>query len=92
MFDIWEEKAPTYSGEYDFPAGVKLTAEQSSEATALLADLNTYFSENYISFLDGSRPMSDWDNFQAGLKSTGLDSLQAIWQEAYEDYLASKNA
>lgn len=92
VFDIWEEKAPTYSGEYDFPAGVKLTAEQSSEATALLADLNTYFSENYISFLDGSRPMSDWDNFQAGLKSTGLDSLQAIWQEAYEDYLASKNA
>jgi hypothetical protein len=43
VFDIWEEKAPTYSGEYDFPAVVKLTAEQSSEATALLADLNTYF-------------------------------------------------
>jgi putative aldouronate transport system substrate-binding protein len=92
IFDIWEEKAPTYSGEYDFPAGVKLDTQQSSEATAILADLNTYYSENYVSFLDGSKPMSEWDNFQKGMKDTGLDALQAIYQEAYDSYLAYKNS
>jgi putative aldouronate transport system substrate-binding protein len=86
MFEVWTD--PDYSGAYDWPAGVKLDDEQSEESQVLLTDLNTYYAENYISFLDGSKPMSAWADFQKGLADAGMDELVAIYQAAYDSYMS----
>jgi len=53
-----------------------------------MSDINTFFAENYTTFIDGSRPLSDWDNFQRDLMNTGLDRVIEIYQEAYDAYMA----
>jgi len=85
--EIW--RVSDYGGKYDWPTSVDFTDEQNEELTALATDLNTYFTEHYISFLDGSTPMAGWDEFITGLNSFGLDRFQTIYQEAYETFMKS---
>ena len=54
---------PTYSGEYDWPSSLKLTDEQSEELNAIQSDVITYINENFLSFIDGSKPLSEWDDY-----------------------------
>ncbi|MDD6188504.1 MAG: hypothetical protein PUB32_02855 [Clostridiales bacterium] len=86
MFDTWEVK--DYGGEYDFPTGVSYTDEQNEELKLYSSDIVTYISENYFAFIDGSKPLSDWDSYVANLYSLGLDKCLAVVQEAYEAYIA----
>ena len=79
-----------YGGEYDWPSGVKLTDEESDETVSIFADLNTYFEEHYVLFVDGSVPMSDWDAFQESLRSFGFDRVEEIYQDAYDRYKAEE--
>jgi hypothetical protein len=85
-FDLWTEK--NYGGAYDWPSTVEFTDEENNEIKSLSNDLNTYFQENYITFLDGSRPMSQWDAFVQGLNDYGFADYVAIYQAAYDRYLA----
>ena len=86
MFDTWS--VPDYGGEYDFPTGVTYSDEQSEELNKYSNDIITYIGENYYAFIDGSKPISEWDNYVSDLKSLGIDECAAIVQEAYEIYMA----
>ncbi len=48
----------------------------------------TYISENYLAFVDGSKPLSEWDSYEKGLADIGLADFLAIYQEAYDAYKA----
>ena len=85
--DVFTEE--TYYGEYDFPSSCKFTDEERDENTSILADLNTYFSENYMLFLTGDRPMSEWDAYIEEMGTFGLSDLMANYQTAYERYMAT---
>lgn len=82
----WAE--PNYSGEYDWPTSLKFTDEQSEELNKVQADVVTYISENFLSFVDGSKPLSEWDAYVEEAKTIGLDACQAIYQEAYDAFVA----
>jgi putative aldouronate transport system substrate-binding protein len=82
----WAE--PNYSGEYDWPTSLKFTDEQSEELNKVQADVVTYIGENFLSFVDGSKPLSEWDTYVAEAKAIGLDACQAIFQEAYDAFIA----
>ena len=88
FYDVWKVK--DYGGQYDWPSGVVLTEEQTNEANALKADLETYFAENYVSFLNGVKPLSEWDSYISDLNSFGLDKLTAIYQAAYDEYKSNQ--
>jgi putative aldouronate transport system substrate-binding protein len=85
-FDTWTVK--DYGGAYDWPSSVSFTDDQNERLSEIRNDLNTYYQENYIAFLDGSAPMSEWDNFIAGLNEFGLEEYTSIYQEGYEAYMA----
>jgi hypothetical protein len=70
-----------YDGAYRWPAAAKLTTEQANEADAYTADIATYISENYLSFIDGSKPLSEWDGYVETLRSIGMDEVIAIYQQ-----------
>ncbi len=86
MFDTWE--VPDYSGEYDFPTGVTYTPEQAEELATYSNDIATYISENFLGFLDGSKPLTEWDSYIAGLSGLGIETVLGIYQDAYEAYIA----
>ena len=81
-------KVKDYKGEYDWPSACTFTDEERTETTALFADLNTYFAENYAAFVDGSKPMSDWDSYIDGLNSFGYERIKEIYQDAYARFQA----
>jgi putative aldouronate transport system substrate-binding protein len=73
---------------YVWPADCVLTAEEQSRANGIMSDLATYITENYLAFVDGSTPLSQWDAYQEGLKNIGLNDYLAIYQTAYDNYIA----
>ena len=77
-----------YKGEYEWPDAVTFENEEKEETTALFADLNTYFSENYNAFIDGAKPMSEWDSYIQGLYDFGYERIKEIYQAAYDRYEA----
>ena len=85
MFDTWE--VPDYGGEYDIPTGITFTDEQQDELNTYTNDLVTYISETIFAFLDGSKPMSEWDGYVNDMVSFGIDRCAEIYQEAYEEYV-----
>jgi len=86
MFDTWTVE--NYGGEYDFPTGVTYTEDQSEELNTLTGDLTTYISEAYLGFLEGSKPLSEWDAYIADLEAMGIGRCREIIQEAYDAYMA----
>ncbi len=86
FYDVWRVK--DYGGAYDWPKGVILTDDQTEEAASIRADLNTFFAENYTSFITNAKPMSEWDSFQSEMNTFGMDRLTAIYQAAYDAYMA----
>ena len=58
------------------------------EYSQLLISIDTYVNEEYIKFIKGERPLSDFDNFRNTLKEMGVEKLIKMRQEAYDRYLA----
>ena len=81
-------RIPDYKGEYDWPSAVNFEDEEREENTAIFADLNTYFTENYSAFIDGAKPMSEWDSYIQGLYDFGYARIKEIYQAAYDRYVA----
>jgi putative aldouronate transport system substrate-binding protein len=90
MRDTWTIKG--YDGAYDWPRSLKLSQEQTDEINKYSTDIGTYMAENWLSFLDGSKPMSEWDSYVEGLKGMGITRCQEIYTEAYNDYMARVEA
>ena len=87
MFKAW--KVEDYGGEYDIPSGIRYTDEQSEELNKYSNDIATYISENYFAFLDGSKPISEWDGYVADIYNMGLDKCIAVVTEAYDTFMNS---
>ena len=68
---------------------IKLTDDDNAEINNLRADANTYFSENYVLFLLGDKPFSEWDSFQEQLSALGQDRIRDIYQETYDEFMAA---
>ena len=88
FYDVWKVK--DYGGQYDWPSGVTFTDEETDEANTIKADLETYFSENYVSFLNGVKPLSEWDSYIQDMKTFGLDRLTEIYQNAYDAFISEQ--
>ena len=86
-FDVF---TPTgyYDGAYEWPSSVKLNDEEREETNQLFTDLNTYYEENYVAFVDGSKPLSEWDSYLNDIKSFGYDRIQELYQQAYDRYMS----
>ncbi len=85
MFNAW--KVPDYSGEYDIPTGIRYTSEQTEELNTYSNDIATYIAENWFAFLDGSKPLTEWDSYVADIEALGLNECIAVVQEAYNTYM-----
>ncbi|NLO46977.1 MAG: hypothetical protein GX111_01445 [Clostridiales bacterium] len=81
-----------YDNAYTWPTGAKPTDAQSSELSKYTPDLNTYIQENFTAFIDGSKPLSEWDSYIEGLYNVGMQEVTDIYKVVYDDYMAAKAA
>lgn len=86
----WQVHEYTYDGAYEWPLAASLDAEQSREFLSLCTDLNTYISEQIPIFATGDAPMSEWDNYLETMYALNLAEGEAIYTEAYQNYLAKQ--
>ena len=82
----WEKVS--HDNAYVWPSGIQYTQEQSETRAFYGSDLQTYMEENYVAFLDGSKPLSEFDAYVEALHGIGLDEVLAACQEAYDAYMA----
>ena len=77
-------KKAGFDGAFLLPRSLKLTDDERSASSTLGAELGTYISENYLAFVDGSKPLTEWDAYVQGLEEIGLNEYLEIYQGAYE--------
>ncbi len=77
-----------YDGAYEYPSAISFDLEQITKISNYSSDVLTYISENFLAFVDGSTPMSEWDKYVDNFETVGLYDLLAVYQEAYDDYMA----
>lgn len=64
-----------------FPFYYKLE-EENEIINAYRADLDTYFSENLVAFVMGTRSLDEWDAYVSTVESMGLSELVSVYQAA----------
>ncbi|NLO48103.1 MAG: hypothetical protein GX111_07295, partial [Clostridiales bacterium] len=85
FLDYWADY--DYDGTMQWPSSITFTPEQTGRLTQYSVDLMTYITENYLLFVDGSEPLSEWNSYVDGLVASGLNECQEIYQEAYEAFM-----
>ena len=58
--------------------------EENIQLSAIATDIESFTDEQVVSFITGSRPLSEWDNYVASLKGMNLEQYLAIYQAAYD--------
>ncbi len=87
MMDVWRIEG--YKGEYDVPTGLSYTADQTEVLNTYSNDIATYISETWFLFLEGDKPLSEWDAYVDRIYSMGLGECKAVVQEAYDAFMAA---
>lgn len=81
--DIWSE---TDQLDYALPF-VTLTADENSEFSAIMNDIDTYRQEQTYKFITGAESLDKLPEYFATLKKMGIERAIEINQIAYERYL-----
>ncbi len=81
--DIW---ADTNAGAHVIVDYNAATAEEQTEISKYLTDINIHISENVTKFIMGIRPLSEYDTFIEELKGLKIDRVIELKQAAYDRY------
>jgi putative aldouronate transport system substrate-binding protein len=77
----------TYDASMQWPSAIALSPEDNATIAQLGADIKTYIAENYLQFVDNSKPLSEWDSYVASLPALGWEEARTIYQNAYDDFM-----
>jgi putative aldouronate transport system substrate-binding protein len=77
-----------YDASMQWPSAVTFTVEEQININQYAADMATFLMEQYVLFLDGSKPMTEWDSYLAGLDKLGWNSALLIYQNAYDRFIS----
>ncbi len=76
--------AYTYTEDHVNPSlWLAFNDEERAVFEELYASIKDYTDESLSHFILKTKPMSEWDNFQKGLKEMGLDRLMEVYESAY---------
>lgn len=89
VFQEQVEKIEAEEGGFrpDVPA-LSFTEDELNTRKSLEVSMDTFFDQNIVKFIEGTRDMSEWDSFAQEVKDMGLDEILSIYESAYERYKA----
>ncbi len=88
MYDHIEQIKENQGGFRPATPAVSFSSEVSTKLSTLETSMNTYFDENVIKFIEGTRSMDEWDDFVDEMYSRGLEEVVGYYNEAYESFKA----
>jgi putative aldouronate transport system substrate-binding protein len=84
---IWDSNWDKEAG-YQSMLGVTLNETESAEYTPMINDITTYITETCVQFVNGSKPLSEFDSYREQLKNMGIERCIELYQAAFERYMA----
>ncbi len=87
---VAEEWKNTLAPETEPPA-IVFTQEENDAYASAWNDCYTFYQENVLKFVIGTKPIEEFDAFMAQLHQLGIDECVSIRQEAYNRYLEVYN-
>ena len=84
--DVWDSNITDETRVYTSFA--EMTAEESERYYQIFDDLDTYVKENLVKFINGSRPLSEYDDYLKQCYAMGAEELISIKQQALDRYLS----
>ena len=69
------------------PANISMTAEESSQYSAIANDIATMISENILAIIVGDKDITAYEDLRQTIQDMGIDTCIDIYQTAYERYL-----
>ena len=87
MFDDYKAKgnfAPYSSAMLDW---VRITGNDANRLALLQAEINKYFMEAFVAFIQNGVTDATWNNFISTLKRIGVEEYIALYQKAYDVYI-----
>jgi putative aldouronate transport system substrate-binding protein len=75
-------------GIYDIPDAVELTSDEGDEFNTAFSDISTLCRQYTVQFITGDKDLSEVAAFQEQLNSMGVDTCCALYQAAYDRYMA----
>ena len=90
--ELWTMDDATDERFYPSTLESTFTTAENEEIAEYEADLLTYAQETALKFLDGSLELNDanWDNYVDTINSMGMPEIIAVYQNAYDQYLAGE--
>lgn len=95
-YDTNIEMNPQYSVDalkkmapYAVPNLPNITVSQADDETrrTVMADVDTYVSEELTKFIIGKEPISNWDSYVSKVKAMGIEKVIKIDQDGYNKWL-----
>ena len=84
LMDVYNSDYTDYA--YTMPK-ISLTTEESDIYTSTYNDINTYVSETVLLFINGDKPLDEFDEFVDNIKNLGIQDCLDCQQAAYDRYL-----
>ena len=79
-------RSASQPSDNDYISLFTMSVEESEEYSALYNNILTYASECVSQFIVGEKPLDEWDNYVAEIKTMGIDTCVAHMQAAYTRY------
>lgn len=78
----------TDMGKHFFPP-TSVDEDEQDEYADIINNVKTLSEEMEAQFINGTTPLSEWDNYQKQLKDFGIDRAIELMQKAYDTYTAN---
>lgn len=65
---------------------VSFTDDELQTISSLGTDMNTYFDENIVKFVEGKRSMDEWEAFTQEIEGLGLEQLLSVYNAGLARY------
>jgi putative aldouronate transport system substrate-binding protein len=88
--DLWTIDGST--DDRNYPSAITFTSDEDEEIAQYEGDFLTYAAETCLKFLDGALELNDdtWNDFVSTCDSMGLNDIVAVYQNAYDEYVAGE--
>ena len=85
--EIWKVEG---TSEHTYPNGAGLTTEETDEVKNSVADICSAACEEVLKFITGEAEFNEvgWDEYISKLENLGLSEVLAVYQNAYDEYMA----
>ena len=75
-------------GDWDYPAAAAMTIDESDKYNQHAGDIVTLCQQYTAKFITGELPLSEIENFQEQIRTTGIENCIEAKQSAYDRYMA----